>query len=63
MQKSYEGLDELITFVSKFYSDKELFQLGSGENIPEKFMFRTNPYFRSVMMMYYKTYELNLKYL
>ena len=38
MQKSYKGLDELITFVSKFYSDKDSFQIGSGENTPDKYV-------------------------
>ena len=38
MQKSYKGLDELITFVSKFYSDKDSFQIGSGENTPDNYV-------------------------
>jgi len=38
MQKSYDGFKKLLKFSHQFYLDKELFQLGSGKNIPEKFL-------------------------
>ena len=38
MQKSYDGFKELLKFSHQFYLDKELFQLGSGKQIPEKFI-------------------------
>ena len=38
MQKSYDGFKELLKFSHQFYLDKELFQLGSGKQIPKKFI-------------------------
>tara|TARA_B100000963_G_scaffold51991_2_gene40133 strand:- start:2316 stop:2960 length:645 start_codon:yes stop_codon:yes gene_type:complete len=38
MQKSYDSFKELLKFSHQFYLDKELFQLGSGKKLPEKFI-------------------------
>ena len=38
MQKSYDGFKELIKFSHQFYLDKGLFQIGSGKQIPEKYV-------------------------
>tara|TARA_Y100001937_G_scaffold100324_1_gene137268 strand:- start:144 stop:815 length:672 start_codon:yes stop_codon:yes gene_type:complete len=37
MQKSYEGLKELLEFSNKFYLHKQLYQLGSGKKIPKEY--------------------------
>ena len=36
MQKSYEGLKDMLTYIGRQHRHRDTFKLGAGKNIPKK---------------------------